>query len=81
MPLFAAGLHFLNLIPYVLRIINNRLRRNLNNDDQDNFWADISVYQRLSHMWLNIRKRWNRRHKNPHTLIALLAGYRYVSFV
>ena len=85
MPLFAVGLQFLQLIPFVLNLINDRLnRRNINEDELLN---DISLFNNLCNQWINLityfiqwlrLKERSKKKNNPHTLIRLLAGYRYV---
>ena len=86
MALFGAGLQFLQLIPVVLRLINDRIRRKIINND--NFINDLTAFQNLSNQWMNftcllvqwlrIRRDRKKLLNNPHTLITLLAGYRYV---
>ena len=86
MEFFAVGLQFLNLIPLILQIINVRHRRNINEANYEEIMADFNMYSRLGHMWLQLmayflqwlRKRSIQKQRNPHILISLLAGYRYV---
>ena len=88
MPLFPVGLHFLQLVPLVLEIINRRLQRKISNNE--NIINDIIIFQNLCQQWINLmtlfihwmRNRQSSKKKtNPHTLIRLLAGYRYVATI
>ena len=88
MPLFSVGLQFLNLIPFIMQLINARRHRRRNDQLDDELISDMNMFALLGQMWLNLMAfyvRWLKmrygkkiQKKNPHTLIRLLAGYRYV---
>ena len=86
MPLFGAGLAFLNLMPFVVNIIKQRICRRIASEDLDNLMNDMNMFLMLGCMWQNLlvsfmkwlKMRRQRKQTNPHTLIRLLLGYRYV---